>query len=456
MEEERISLGTREQKRAAVLNHVLAGSLTLHEGAGLLGLSVRQVKRLKRRYQQRGPAALLHGNRGRVPWQAVAPEQQAQIRALAQGRYRGFNHQHLTEMLQEHEQLPFHRTTVRRILLAAGLRTPRIRRPPHHRSRRDRMAREGVLLQADGSRHRWLGPDGPFWTLIGMIDDATGTVPAAEFHEQEDGQGYLRVLQQVVRTKGIPLGLYVDRHGIFQRHGNGRPTLEAELEASPVLTQVGRALQELGIQLIVAQSPQAKGRVERLWGTLQDRLVSELRLAQVRSLVQANRVLARYLERFNRQFAVPAADPTCAYEPVPAGLKLDRIFCFKYERLVQADNTVRFDHREIQLLPLPQRRSWVRARVEIHEHFNGAIAIYYRNTRIPSRAAPATASTLRARLGPRLGAGLPQPPAPAAPPAPPRAGLPPPSSPWKPPRTHPWRMTYQNRFPSTGTKSEHA
>src|ERR1700737_3953499 len=152
MEEERISLGTKEQKRATVLNQVLAGSLRLDEAAASLGLSPRQLKRLKSRYRQRGPAALLHGNCGRVPWQAVAPEQQAQIRALAQGRYLGFNHQHLTEMLREHEQLPFHRTTVRRILLAAGLRTPRVRRPPHHRSRRDRMTREGGLLQAGGSR----------------------------------------------------------------------------------------------------------------------------------------------------------------------------------------------------------------------------------------------------------------------------------------------------------------
>lgn len=452
MEEERISLGTTEQKRATVLNHVLAGSLKLDEGAALLGLSVRQLKRLKSRYRQRGPAGLLHGNRGRAPWQAVPLEQQARIRALAEGRYLGFNHQHLTEMLQEHEQLPFHRTTVRRILLAAGLRTPRVRRPPHHRGRRDRMTREGMLLQADGSRHRWLGPEGPFLTLIGAIDDATGTVPGAVFRENEDAQGYLEVLHQVVRTKGIPLGLYVDHHGIFQRHGNRQSSLEAELRASPVLTQVGRALQELGIQLIFAQSPQAKGRVERLWGTLQDRLVSELRLAEVHSLAEANRVLARYLKRFNRQFAVPAADPTCAYEPVPAGFKLDRIFCYKYERLVHPDNTVHLDGREIQLLPLPERRSWVRARVEVHEHFDGAIAIYYRNTRIPSRAAPATATRIRAREGARLGAGLPDRP---APPTPARGELQP-KPPWKPPRTHPWHMTYQNRFPSNGTKSEHA
>ncbi|TMD68491.1 MAG: transposase [Chloroflexi bacterium] len=215
---------------------------------------------------------------------------------------------------------------------------------------------------------------------------------------------------------------------------------------------MGRALQELGIQLIFAQSPQVKGRIERLWGTLQDRLVSELRLAQVHSLADANQVLARYLKRFNRQFAVPAGEPQAAYEPVPGGLKLDRIFCFKYERLVRADNTVRFAGRELQLLPLPERRSWVRARVEVHEHFDGAIAVYYRSTHIPCRAAPVTAIRIRAREGPRLGAGPPQPPAPSTP----ARGALQPKPAWKPPRTHPWHMTYQNRFPSTGTKSEHA
>src|SRR6266702_4391365 len=305
---------------------------------------------------------------------------------------------------------------------------------------------------APGARATPLPPDDRPADLAGGWL-AHAAVPAAVFREQEDAQGYLQVLHQVVRTKGIPLGLYVDHHGIFQRHGNGRSSLEDELEASPVLTQVGRALQELGIQLIFAQSPQAKGSVERLWGTLQDRLGSELRLAQVTSLPEANQLLARYLQRFNRQFAVPARDPTCAYEPVPVGLKLDRIFCFKYERLVHADNTVRFDGREIQLLPLAERRSWVRARVEVHEHFDGAIAVYYRNTRIPSRAAPASATTIRARIGPRFGAGLPEPP---APPSPPRGALPSPKPAWTPPRTPPWKMPYATRSPTTGTQTEHA
>jgi len=312
------------------------------------------------------------------------------------------------------------------------------------------MPREGLLLQADGSRHRWLGPEGPVWTLLGAIDDATGSVPVAVFREQEDAQGYLEVLRQVVRTKGVPVALYVDRHGIFQRHGHGL-SLDDELRGSPVLTQVGRALQELGIRIIFARSPQAKGRVERLWGTFQDRLCSELRLARVQTLAEANRWLPAFLTRFNRRFTIPAADPTPAYEAVPVGLRLERIFCFKYERLVQPDNTIRFDGRAVQLLPTPTRHSWVRARVEVHEHFNGRLAVYYRSTAIPIRHAPLTATAIRARPGPRLGAGPPSPPA-----APVRRSDPPAATlPWKPARKHPWRLTYDNLVGPTRTKSEH-
>src|SRR6266702_4391364 len=172
MEEERISVGPTAQERATVLNQVLAGSLTLPEGAAVLGLSVRQLKRLKRRYRQRGPAALLHGNRGRPPWQAVPLEQQARIRALAQGRYLGFNHQHLTEMLQEHEQLPFHRTTVRRILLAAGLRTPRCRR----RCSASRKMPRAICR----SSTKWCVPRGSRWACTSIITASFNATATAD------------------------------------------------------------------------------------------------------------------------------------------------------------------------------------------------------------------------------------------------------------------------------------
>ena len=198
----------------------------------------------------------------------------------------------------------------RRAAAAAGLAgagSPRSRRPPKHRKRRERAAQEGLLLQADGSPHRWLGPAGPEWTLVAGIDDATGTVPWALFREQEDAAGYLLWLRRVAETRGVPVALYVDRHGVFRRQKHAPLTVEEELAGGPLPTQVGRALAELGIRVIHALSPQAKGRVERLFGTLQDRLVAELRLAGVRTLDEANRALGRFLPAFNARFAVPAA-----------------------------------------------------------------------------------------------------------------------------------------------------
>src|SRR4029077_3208042 len=228
-------------------------------------------------------------------------------------------------------------------------------------------------------------------------------------------------------------------------------SLEQQLSARPVLTQVGRALHELGIQTIFAMSPQAKGRVERLWGPFQDRLASELRLAHAATLAAANQQLPAFLSRFNRRFAVPAADPVPAYESRPVGFRPEQIFCFKYERVVRPDNTVPFAGRDVQLLSTGGRRSWVRARVEVHEHVNGQLVIYYRGTRIPSRAAPLAPALIRARATPRLGAGRPQAPAQLPPASQPTA---PPRPPWKPSATHPWKRYWKVRQLTPVTKSE--
>ena len=217
MGEETIQFGAEQRKRALVLNQLLEGLLTIGEAAEVLGLSARQVQRLKAGYRRAGPTALVHGNQGRLPWHAVSAEIRARVVELAHGKYAGLNHQHLTEKLAELEQLRLDRTTVRRILLAAGLRSPRPRRAPKHRGRRERMPRAGMLLQADGSRHDWLEGRGPWLTLVGAIDYATGTVPWAVFRAQEDAHGYLLLLRAIVLANGIPLALYVDRHGIFKQ-----------------------------------------------------------------------------------------------------------------------------------------------------------------------------------------------------------------------------------------------
>jgi transposase len=207
MREEQLTLSGKELKRAQVLTRVLAGEWTECEAAEVLGLSVRQVRRLQAAYAEEGVQALVHGNRGRTPAHTLPASVRAQVVELAQGKYAGFNQQHLTEKLNAVEGLTVSRTTVRRLLATAGVRSPRPRRAPQHRRRRERRPQAGMLVQADGSRHLWLGAAGSYLMLIGGIDDATNEVPWALFREQEDAQGYMEWLRQVVATHGIPLAL---------------------------------------------------------------------------------------------------------------------------------------------------------------------------------------------------------------------------------------------------------
>lgn len=402
-----VTLGPDEQRRLYVLTELLAGRLTTIEAAFTLELSIRHVKRLKARYRREGVASLAHGNRGRRPWHAIDPALAERVVELARTRYIGLNHSHLADLLAEREGITLERSTIRRILVRAGLRSPRPRRSPAHRSRRERMHREGVLLQADGSRHRWFGPDEPFATLIGAIDDATGTVPAALFRAEEDAAGYLAMLRAIGADKGLPLALYIDRHGIFTKRASERQTLEEELTGTRLPTQVGRALEELGIRRIHALSPEGKGRIERMWATIQGRLVAELRLEGITTIAAANAYLPGFLVRLNTRFGVPAASPEVAYRPLPDDL--DRICCFKYGRVVAADNTIRFDGRVLQLGPLSGRRSLARTRVEVHERLDGSLLVLWRGESVATAAAPADASKLRARSGSRILTDLPDP-----------------------------------------------
>ncbi len=409
MEEETVTLGLTEQKRAMVLNQVLAGLITVGEAAQLVGRSVRQVQRLKAAYQARGPAAVVHGNRGRTPVCATAADLAARIVGLAQGPYAGFNQQHFTEMLAEREAIHVSRSTVRRVLLTAGVVEARGRRRVVRRARRERMTQEGMLVQADASLHHWLGPDQPALTMVAMIDDATSAVLGAVFREQEDGVGYLHVLEQIVRTHGIPLALYVDRHGIFQQNQRTPLTIDEEWAGGRAPTQVGRVLGELGIRHIAARSPQAKGRIERLWGTWQDRLVAELAAAGVTTRAAANAFLPRYLLRHNARFSVPPAAAGLAYLPVPASLNLTHVFCFKHRRVVRPDNTISFQGTPLQLLATPDRASWVKARVEVHERLDGTRAVVYQGAAIPHQPAPAAAPTRRAQAANQPSASRPTP-----------------------------------------------
>ncbi len=388
-----------------VLNQVEVGEVIAGKAAELLGLSLRHVRRVLAAYRKEGAQALAHGNRGRKPYNALEEGLRRQVVELAQSTYAGCNTQHLSELLAEREGIVLSRSSVRRILLEVGIRSPRRRRPPKHRSRRERYPREGMLLQIDGSRDDWLEARGPYLSLIGAIDDATGKVPYALFRDEEDAQGYTFLLWHIVENQGIPEALYHDGHGIFVRSRKEPESLEEQLAGRRKPTQFGRMLEELAIISITSLSPQAKGRIERLWGTFQDRLKSELRIAGAKTIEDANRVLQDFLPRFNQRFAVSAREPGLAYRPVPHGFNPDEVFCFKYQRSVGKDNVVRFGGHRLQIMPTNGRLSYVKANVEVQERMNGGLAVYYKGQCLLTRPAPPEAPVLRARSTTRFIAG---------------------------------------------------
>jgi transposase len=214
---ETITLNTHEQKRLMILNRLIVGHLTAAEAAEMLDLSERQVRRLLAAYRKEGAAALAHGNRGRQPAHRINEEVRSKVISLATTTYRGCNYQHLRDLLAEREDIRLSRASVRRILQAAGVSSPRNQRRRQHRRRRTRYAQEGLLVQIDGSQHAWLGDRGGFLTLLAAIDDATGKLVAAVFRQEEDAAGYFLLVQQLVRQYGRPLAFYHDRHGIFRQ-----------------------------------------------------------------------------------------------------------------------------------------------------------------------------------------------------------------------------------------------
>ena len=324
----------KEQARLQILNSFLTEHIALDQAAELMGVSPRHTRRILAAYQERGAAALAHGHRGRRPANATPDAVVADVVHLAGTKYEGANHSHFSELLAEREGIVIGRTTLRRILVNAGLNSPRRRRPPKHRVRRQRMPREGMLIQLDGSYHRLLGKDGPQFTILFAVDDATGCVVNALFCDHEDTNSYFLLMQVLLRRRGIPLALYTDRHPVFKH--------KSEYQPAGTPTQFGRAMDEMGVQVIFALSPQAKGRVERTAGTFQDRLITELRLAGATTVKQAGAVLKQFLPRFNRRFGVPAQCPEPSFWPLGPESRLKHILCFKHRRRVARDNTVKY------------------------------------------------------------------------------------------------------------------
>jgi hypothetical protein len=244
------------------------------------------------------------------------------------------------------------------------------------------------MILWDGSRHDWLEGRGPMLCLIGAIDDATGELlPGAHFVDQECSVGYLRVLLEIVRGKGVPMSAYMDRHGTLKRNDRNW-SREEQLAGRQEPTQVRRALDELGIQVIYALSPQAKGRVERLWGTLQDRLVSELRLAGAVNADSANRILERHRVEHNARFSVKAFDPNSAWRRCGPGVRPEEICCFQYFRQVYNNNTVRVGKQVIDIEPQRERKSFAKAVVSVRHLLSGEYRAFYQGQRVGTAPGP--------------------------------------------------------------------
>jgi transposase len=383
-----VTMSQKEFQRVKVIENAVGGRLSVSEAAGLLQLSERQVQRLKRRYRPDSVAWVQHGNRGRpMPW-ALPASLRRTILELARGKYQGFNDSHLCEKLRSQEKLVVSRETVRRILRAAKLASPQKRRPRQYRARRLRRPRFGMMVLTDASRHDWLEGRGPELTLIGFQDDATSQILSAHFQlEAENTLGYLRAVHAMVTTHGVPLSLYRDRHGIFQRN-DPHWTLAEQLAGKQCPTHLGRALEELGIQQIPAYSPQAKGRIERAWRTCQDRLVSELRLAQARDLDSANYVLARFCADYNQRFAVPARDAQRDFRALPPRFDLARCLSFRYPRVVGLDHVITFGAHSIALPPLSSKRGYAGDTVELSHRLDGRLLVSYRKVLLLSLLLP--------------------------------------------------------------------
>ncbi|MGI9080695.1 MAG: ISNCY family transposase [Thermoleophilaceae bacterium] len=401
---ETITLDEVAQRRLTILTHLLADDLTLEEAAVLLDLSTRQVRRLIERLRREGAAALVHGNRGNHPVNRIDETRRAQLLELARGTYRGFNPVHLAETLAEEQpHLAVSARSLRRILATDGIAPVRTRRPPRHRSRRERMPRAGMLLQADGSDHDWLEGRGPRLTLIAGIDDAEGLLTGAVFRAAEDAAGYFEMLGQTARRVGLPLAFYTDRHAIFAKDPGRPPTLAEQLTGQRSLTQVGRALEALGVRWIPASSPQAKGRSERAWGTLQDRLVSELRRTGASTIEEAATVLRAYVPRFNRRFGVPPAIESPVWRGWPSRWPIEAELCFHYRRTVSRDATIAWDGTALAVPKRRDRRSWSGRRVTVEEHLDGSLWVRDGGERHRLSEAPAVAPLLRARNVSRAG-----------------------------------------------------
>ena len=366
----------RELRRLHIVQKVLEGGLRQTEAAAMLSLSYRQVGRIVDRVREEGPQAVVHRSRGRQSNRKISEELKDRVLNLYRKYYEGFGPTLAQEKLSERESINISDETLRLWLIEAGLWKKK-RKGRQHRQWRPRKDHYGEMIQMDGSHHAWFEDRGLACVFMGYIDDATGRV-YGRFYEYEGTLPAMDSFWRYVRKYGIPISLYMDKHTTYR--GTGEPTLEDELNGTEPMSEFGRALKELGVQLIHANTPQAKGRVERLFNTLQDRLVKEMRLRGISSIVEANEFLKEYLPIYNRRFAKKAAQQENLHRPRPKGLDLNRILCIKTERTLKNDFTIAHDRKLYQIEERIQTKKLI-----VEEYTDGSMAIWCRGRKVRFR-----------------------------------------------------------------------
>ena len=339
----------KELKKATVIDQANKGYITVKEAALALGLSTRQVQRLKKKVREFGPSAIVHQNTGRKPANAVTDSTKQTILDLAKSEdLRDCNFVHLKELLSENYGIDVGYATLHELLTQNGISSPKHRRRFKPHRRRARKPNMGLLLQTDATPYRWFKNDRKYYALHGAIDDATGQLTALYMTKNECLEGYFQMLRQTIRDFGLPCSIYADRHTIFQSPNKKKAEVDSDVKVND--TQLGRALKELNITLIPAKSPQAKGRIERVWQTLQSRLPIEFNISGIDNIEDANTFLENYIYKFNSQFAVEPKDAESLFTKPSKDLDLDSILCVKVRRKIDSGGVFSYMNKKFKIV----------------------------------------------------------------------------------------------------------
>ena len=378
-----IKLNMEEATRYHILEDFRKGYLKPKEAADTLGVTRQHIYRLKKRVEQMGMKGLVNGNKGKLSPKRVDKKIEEAITSFYKNRYYGFNISHFTEKLKEKEGINISREKVRQILLQTGLY--KRRNHPEHRAWREPMAKEGMMIQYDTSDHDFLEGRGPRLYLIGGIDDATNKVPFVSFFLVKNGTiENMIVLKEIFERKGIPLSIYLDKDSKFITIRKGGLHVDLKDGIYEKKTQIARALETLGVRMIYANSPQAKGRIERVWKIFQDRLVSEMRYEKINTLEKANEYLLNiYLPQHNKKFSKKPKLSDSAYKKIPEEIKLENVLCLKETRKVKGDSTISYKGKWYKILPTKTRYGFIKAEVEVQEHLDNSLHIFYKGEELP-------------------------------------------------------------------------